>query len=150
MYLPWFEFDKEWKSVRLEHLTSIHFEVRRPCSRSQQNKGHWHNDNPFARPFLTFSVFEFRSLRFYQTPITWLRSISAILPLFWHHNIANIPNFAAKTWEVVLRCHEIHDVFPRIWAYVVQNLLIFHYLTMTLNIFSLNLTGYSVFFLNIY
>ena len=23
MYLPWFDFYKDWKSVRLEHLTSI-------------------------------------------------------------------------------------------------------------------------------
>ena len=23
LYLPWFDFYKEWKSVRLEHLTSI-------------------------------------------------------------------------------------------------------------------------------
>ena len=41
-------------------------------------------------------------LRFYQTRITWLRSLSAILPLFWRHDIANFLTFAAKTWEVLL------------------------------------------------
>ena len=47
-----------------------------------------------------------------QTSITWLRSLSAILPLFWRHDIANISTFAAKTWEKLLWRHEIHDVFP--------------------------------------
>ena len=42
------------------------------------------------------------ALRLYQTPITWLRSLSAILTLFWRHGIANFPAFAAKTWEMLL------------------------------------------------
>ena len=38
------------------------------------------------------------------------------------YDIANIPTFAAKTWELLLRRHEIHDVFPLMWANAVQNL----------------------------
>ena len=75
-------------------------------------------------------------LRFCQTPITWLRSLSVILQLFWRHDIANIPTFAAKTWEVLLWRHEIHDVFPRNWATALQNLQFFHHFMMKL-IFSL-------------
>ena len=49
-------------------------------------------------------------------------SFSAILPLFWRHDIANISTFAAKTWEKLLWRHEIHGVFPRNWANALQNL----------------------------
>ena len=52
----------------------------------------------------------------------WLRFLSAILPLFWRHDNANFLNFAAKTWEVLLWRHEIHNVFPHNWANAVQNL----------------------------
>ena len=52
-------------------------------------------------------------LRFSQTPITWYRSLLAILPLFWRHDIANTPTVAAKTGKVLLWRHEIHDVFLR-------------------------------------
>ena len=74
----------------------------------------------FVRTCLVFSrIF---TLRCCQTSITWLRSLSAILPLFWRHDIANISTFAAKTWEKLLWRHEIHDVFPRNWANALQNL----------------------------
>ena len=61
-------------------------------------------------------------LRFCQTSITWLRSLSVILPLFWRHAITNISTFAAKTWEKLLWRHDIHDVSPRNWANALQNL----------------------------
>ena len=44
-------------------------------------------------------------------------TLSAILPLFWRHDITNTTTFAAKTWEVLLWRHEIHVVFPRNLAY---------------------------------
>ena len=56
------------------------------------------------------------NLRFCKTAITWLRSLSDILSLFWRHGIANFPAFAAKTWEMLLWRHEIHYVFPQNWA----------------------------------
>ena len=49
-------------------------------------------------------------LRFCKTAIMWLWSLTAILPLFWRHGIANLPAFAAKTWEMLLWRHEIYDV----------------------------------------
>ena len=55
--------------------------------------------------------------------------------------MANFLTFAAKTWEVLLWRHEIHDVFPWNWAYALQNLQFFRYLYNKFNIFSLNLTG---------
>ena len=82
-------------------------------------------------------------LIYYQTPITWLRYLSAILPLFWRHNIANIPSFAAKTWEGLLWRHKIHDVFPRNWANSVQILKFFYHFSMKFNNFFLNSTGGS-------
>ena len=71
--------------------------------------------------------------------------MSVILPLFWRYDITNIPTFDAETWEVLLWRHEIHDIFPRIRAYVVQNLLFSHYFTTKFDIFSLSLTGDSDF-----
>ena len=68
-----------------------------------------------------WSSVETADLRLYQTRITWLRSLSAILPLFWHHDMANFLTFPAKNWEVLLWRHEIHDVFPRNWANALQN-----------------------------
>ena len=84
-------------------------------------------------------------LRFCQTAITWLRSLSAILPLFWRHGIAIFPAFAAKTWEMLLWRHEIHHVFPGNLANALQNLQFFHHFTMKFDIFSLNSTGESDF-----
>ena len=84
-------------------------------------------------------------LRFCKTAITWLWSLSAILPLFWRHGIANFPAFAAKTWEMLLWLHEIHDVFPRNLANALQNLQFSHYFTMKFDIFSLNSTWDSDF-----
>ena len=100
------------------------------------------------RKKLLFSgVFQQRKLqlRFCQTPIMWHLSLSAILPLFWRHDIANTPTFAAKTWKVLLWLHVIHNVFPRNFAYPLQNLQFCHHLTKKFNIFSLNLTGDSNF-----
>ena len=84
-------------------------------------------------------------LRFCKTAITWLRSLSAILPLFWRHGIANFPAFAAKTWEMLLWRHEIHDVFPRNMANALKKLAVFHHFTMKFDIFSLNSTWDSDF-----
>ena len=70
-----------------------------------------------------------------MTPIHFRR-----FAIVLRHDIANIPTFAAKTYEVLLWRHEIHDVF-RIWAYVVQNLIFCHDSTMNIYIFSLKLTG---------
>ena len=59
-------------------------------------------------------------LRFCQTSITWLRSLSAILSLFRRHDIANISTFAAKTWEKLWWRNDICGVFPRNWANALQ------------------------------
>ena len=84
-------------------------------------------------------------LRFCQTPIMWHWSLSAILPLFWRHDIANTPTFAATTWKVLLWRHVIHNIFPRNLAYSQQNLQFCHHFTKKFNIFSLILTGDSNF-----
>ena len=94
---------------------------------------------------ITYVVIVFQPLRFCKTAITWLRPLSAILPLFWRHGIANFPAFASKIWEMLLWRHEIHDVFPRNWANALQNLQFFHHFTMKFDIFSLNSTGDSDF-----
>ena len=72
-------------------------------------------------------------------------TLSTILPLFWRHGIANFPAFAAKTREMLLWRHAIHDVFPRNWANALQNVQFFHHFTMKFDIFSLNLTWDSDF-----
>ena len=113
----------------------------------------WERKNPITNAVLGNSIRNGLSgtvdcrhdLRFYQTPIRWLRSLSAILPLFWRHGIANFPAFAAKTWEMLLWRHEIDDVFPRNWANALQNLQFFHHFKIEFDIFSLNLTGESDF-----
>ena len=87
----------------------------------------------------------FHVLRVYQTLIIWIQSLSAILPLFWSHDIANFLTFAAKTCEMLLWRHEIHNIFPRNRINALQNLLYFHYFTTKFNIFSLNLTWNSDF-----
>ena len=81
------------------------------------------------------------SLRFYKTAITWLRSLSAILPLFWHHDMAEFHRLCREDLRNVLWRHEIHDVFPRIMTYALQNVQISQCFTTKFNIFSLNLTG---------
>ena len=40
------------------------------------------------------------SLRLCKTAITWLRSLLAILPLFWRHDIAELHGLSAKTLEM--------------------------------------------------
>ena len=114
-------------------------------------KGQGHTLNIVAKPwkqdkpYLIANYNVIFLLRFCQTLITWLRSLSAILSFSWRHNMANIPTFAAKTWEVLLWRHKIHNVFLRNWAYTLQNVQFFHHFTMKFNIFSLNLTGDSDF-----
>ena len=63
----------------------------------------------------------FHVLRVYQTLIMWLRSLSAILPLFWRHDITNFLTFAAKTCEILFWRHEIHNIFPRNRTNALQN-----------------------------
>ena len=50
--------------------------------------------------FVIIDAYEdYLKLRFSQTLITWLWSLSAILPLCWRHDMAEHPPFPAKTWE---------------------------------------------------
>ena len=63
----------------------------------------------------------FHVLRVYQTLIMWLRSLSAILPLFWRHDITNFLTFAAKTCEILFWRHEIHNIIPRNRTNALQN-----------------------------
>ena len=88
-----------------------------------------------------------KTLRLYKTAITWLRSLSAILPLFWRHATAELHRFCREDLRNVLWCHEICDVFPRNMTYILQNMQFSRYFTMKFNIFSLNLTGESDFFI---
>ena len=84
-------------------------------------------------------------LRRCKTAITWLRSLSAILPLFWRHDIAELHHLCREDSRNVLWRHEICDVFPRIMTCALQNIQFSQYFTMKFNIFSLNLTGESDF-----
>ena len=79
-----------------------------------------------------------------KTAITWLRSLSAILPLFWRHDIAERHRFCREDSRNVLWRQVICDVFPRIMTCALQNMQFSQYFT-TKFIFSLNLTGESVF-----
>ena len=101
-------------------------------------------------PYMHCNILWIFCSSFCQTSITWLRSLSVILPLFWRHDIANVHTFAAKTWELLLWRHEIHGVSPRNWANALQNLQFFHNFTVKFYILSLNLTGDSDFFNYIY
>ena len=87
------------------------------------------------------------TLRRCKTAITWLRSLSAILPLFWRHDIAELHRLCREDCRNVLWRHEICDVFPRIMTCALQNMQFSQYFTTKFNIFSLNLTGGSNFFI---
>ena len=82
-------------------------------------------------------------LRLCKTAITWLRSLSAILLLFWRHDIAELNRLCREDFRNVLWRHEICDVFPRIMTSTLQNMQFSQYFTTKFNIFSLNLTGES-------
>ena len=108
------------------------------------------NENSFQILYILImrSTYEHQNLRFCKTAITWLRSLLAIFwSLFWCHDIAKQHHLCCKDLRNVLRCHEIHDVFPRNMAYVLQNVQFSQYFTMKFNIFSLNLTRESNFFI---
>ena len=45
-------------------------------------------------------------LRFCKTAITWLQSLSAILPLFWRHDIAELHRLCREDLKNVLWRHE--------------------------------------------
>ena len=91
--------------------------------------------------------FELSHLRRCKTAITWLWSLSAILPLFWRHDIAELHRLCHEDSRIVLWRHEICDVFPRIMTCALQNTQFSQYFTTKFNIFSLNLTGESDFFI---
>ena len=86
-------------------------------------------------------------LRRCKTAITWLWSLSAILPLFWRHDIAELHRLCREDSRNVLWRHEICDVFPRSLTCALQNMQFSQYFTTKFNIFSLNLTGESDFFI---
>ena len=89
----------------------------------------------------------FPLLRRCKTAMTWLRSLSAILPLFWRHDIAELHRLCREDSRNVLSRHEICDVFPRIMTCALQNMKFSQYFITKFNIFSLNLTGESDFFI---
>ena len=86
-------------------------------------------------------------LRLCKTATTWLWSLLAILPLFWRHYIAEPHRLCREDLRNVLWRHEMYDVFPRNMTYALQNMHFSQYFTSQFNIFSLNLTGESDFFL---
>ena len=86
-------------------------------------------------------------LRPCKTAITWLRSLLAILPLFWRHDTAELHRLCREDSRNVLWRHEICDVFPRIMTCALQNKQFLQYFTTKFNIFCLNLTGESDFFI---
>ena len=69
--------------------------------------------------------------------------ISAILTLFWCHDIANIFTFASKTWEVLIRRYEIHSVFLQNWVKLTLNKTCSFYIIFQWNFKFLLLTGNS-------
>ena len=74
-----------------------------------------------------------RLLRFCKTSITWIRSLSVILPLFWRHGIAERPLHCREDLRDVLWRHEIHNLFPRYMAYALQNVQFWQrYLTFSI------------------
>ena len=89
----------------------------------------------------------FIRLRLCKTAITWLRSLSAILPLFWRHAIADLHRLCREDMRNVLWRYEICDVFSRNMTYLQQNMQFSQYFTMKFNIFFLNYTGKSDFFI---
>ena len=104
----------------------------------------WEVQNPWK---CWNSQVSFFILRLCKTAITWLRSLSAILPLFWRYAIAELHHLCREDSRNVLWRHEICDVFPRIMTCALQNMQFSQYFTTKFNIFSLNLTGESVFFI---
>ena len=86
-----------------------------------------------------------RNLRRCKTAITWLQSLSAILPLFWRRDFAELHRLWREDSRNVLWRHEICDVSPRIMTCALQNMQFSHYFTTKFNLFSLNLTGESNF-----
>ena len=85
-------------------------------------------------------------LRRCKTAIMWLPSLSAILPLFWRHVIAELHRLCREDSRNVLWHHEICDVFPRIMTCALQNMQFSQYFTTKFNSFSLNLTGVRFFY----
>ena len=88
-----------------------------------------------------------RQLRFWKTATTWLWSLSAILPLFWRHDIAELRRLYREDLRNVLWHHEIYAVvYPRNMTYALQNMQLLQYFIMQFNIFFLYSTGESDFF----
>ena len=94
-----------------------------------------------------FKVCLYIHLRLCKTAITWLPSLSAILPLFWRHDIAELHRLCREDFRNVLWRHEICEDFPRFMNCALQNMQFLQYFTTKFNIFSLNLTGESDFFI---
>ena len=86
-------------------------------------------------------------LRRCETAITWRRSLSVILPLFWRHDIDELHRLCRENIRNVRWRHEICDVFPRIMTCALQNMQFSQYFTTKFNIFSLKLTRESDFFI---
>ena len=63
--------------------------------------------------------------RLCKTAITWLLSLSAILPLFWRHDIAELHRLCREDLRNVLWRHKICDVFREIWLALYKT-CIFH------------------------
>ena len=91
-------------------------------------------------------IWDMGMLRFCKTAITWLRSLSAILPLFWCHDIAQLHRLCREDLKNVLWHHEICNIFNGIWLMLYKTCSFSQYFTTKLNIFSLNFTGESDFF----
>ena len=85
-------------------------------------------------------------LRLCKTAITWLRSLSAILPLFWRHDIAELHRPCREDFRNVLWRQEICDVFPQIMTCALQNMQFSQNLTTNLTFSLLTWLG-SHFFL---
>ena len=63
-------------------------------------------------------------LRFCKTAVTWLRSLSAILPLFWRHDIAELHRLYRGGLRNVLWRHDaeyekcsFHSILQRKWTF---------------------------------
>ena len=95
----------------------------------------------------SYTTSQLANLRLCKTAITWLLSFSAILPLFWRHAIAELHRLCREDLRNVLWRHEIFNVFLRNMTYAQQNMQFSQYFTTKFNIFSLNLTGESDFFI---
>ena len=96
------------------------------------------------------------TLRRCKTAITWLRSLSAILPLFdvmiSKHKIEIMISpsfiaFAAKTLELYYDVTKYVTFSHGLWLAPMQNMQFSQYLITEFNIFSFNLTGETDFFI---